>query len=66
MWIGIAASVILGIAIMVGGIGGLGTIGGVVVGLLTVIIGSLASWAGNFALYGFGHLIDTVDDIENR
>ncbi len=30
----------------------------ILVGILTLVIGSLASWAGAFLLYGFGELIE--------
>ena len=48
-WIGIIASVILGISIMQNGDQ---------IGLLIILAGSFVSWISAFALYGFGELID--------
>jgi hypothetical protein len=33
-------------------------------GFLYLIIGSLVSWISSFGLYGFGHLIETTENIE--
>ena len=30
-------------------------------GILTIVLGSLASWIGSFVLYGFGQLVDDVN-----
>ena len=47
--IGIIASVITGFAMLANG---------TFVGIIVVIVGSLASWIGSFFTYGFGELID--------
>ena len=54
-WIGIFASVIYGIAILKYQF---------LLGLAFIIMGSLASWFGSFLLYGFGHLIETAENVE--
>ena len=33
------------------------------IGSLIILIGSLVAWVGSLGLYGFGQLIDKVDDI---
>ena len=33
---------------------------------LTIVLGSLLSWVGSFALYGFGDLIDTAHEIKQE
>ena len=53
-WIGIVLSIVSGILLM-------GASG--VVGVLAIIIGSLASWIGSFTLYGFGELIEKTAEI---
>lgn len=73
-YLGIAVSVIMGIAIIVAGdsMGRYGyygsgvSIGGVLGGLLVAVIGGFASWIGSFLLYGFGELIDSCNAIEHR
>ena len=68
-WIGISLSVLFGI-IMITAPDTLnssskdGTMTGV--GLVTIIIGSLGSWIGSFALYGFGELIVRVKNIDEK
>lgn len=52
-WIGIAVAVISGVIVFVDG--------SMIVGLLTIIIGSLASWLGSFMMYGFGQLVENSD-----
>ena len=49
-WIGIVASVILGLLSM-----------NVITALLIMGIGSLSSWIGSFMTYGFGQLIENTD-----
>ena len=36
------------------------------IGLLTIVLGSLAAWAGSFVLYGFGELIERVQSIDSK
>ena len=52
-WIGIVASVIGGIVLM--------SNVGFITGLLTAVVGSLFSWIGSLALYGFGQLVENSD-----
>ena len=56
-WIGIAVSVIIGIAL-------LWTDG--LAGILTAVFGSLFSWVGSFVLYGFGQLVENSDTLVAR
>lgn len=48
-WVGIIISVILGLISFENG------------GIIVIILGSLLSWVGSFALYGFGQLIENTD-----
>ena len=71
-WVGIAFSVIAGIAIMSSGNGSL-TINGTpaavspaVIGIIYMIIGCLVSWIGSFFAYGFGQLIENSEEIKKN
>ena len=65
-WLGIIASVISGIAIIVMASQNRYSSGtGVVSGLLTIVLGCLGSWIGSFFTYGFGQLIENTDRIKN-
>ena len=33
------------------------------VGILTIVVGSIAAWVGSFLLYGFGQLIENSDKL---
>lgn len=57
-WIGIALSVILGLIVATRFVAMENLILSFAVFLLYAGIGSLASWLGSFALYGFGELIE--------
>ncbi len=57
-WIGIIASVILGIIIMI-----IGESYFNLIGFLILIFGSLFSWINSFLTYGFGQLIENSDRI---
>ena len=57
-WVGIAASVIIGIATMIDE--------DFFVGLLIVVLGSLSAWLGSFVLYGFGELIGVARQILSK
>ena len=67
-WIGIICWVITGLAFMAGGssmtyrLNGefvrANSGAGVVVGIMTIIVGVLVSWIGSFLLYGFCQLVD--------
>ena len=37
-----------------------------VVGIITIILGALASWISQFLLYGFGELVDKTTEIANN
>lgn len=56
---GISLSLIVGSVIMAlgGANGGLAFL----IGLLTVVVGSLVSWIGSFRVYGFGTLVENSD-----
>lgn len=55
-WIGIAASVISGLGMMIAS----SRAGDAMafIGFLTMILGSLLSWVSSFVLYGFGELVE--------
>jgi hypothetical protein len=70
-WLGIIGSVIAGIAIIAGGasIGYYYNMSGgsmIIPGLLIMIIGSIASWAGSLALYAFGELGENTEAIRRE
>ena len=70
-WLGIIGSVITGIAIIAGGasIGYYYNMSGgsmIIPGLLIMIIGSIASWAGSLALYAFGELGENTEAIRRE
>jgi len=50
-WVGIALSIVIGIMIWSQSF---------IWGLITMILGALASWVGSFILYGFGELIENT------
>jgi len=58
-WTGIIASVIGGIGLMVSAEDG--TL--LIIGVLVVGLGSVASWVSSFVLYGFGELVDSTESI---
>ena len=68
-WLGIITFVLLGLMIAVGGytVSDYGThvdgAAAVVVGILVIIIGSVASWVSSFTLIGFGKLVETNEQI---
>ncbi|MDL2319144.1 hypothetical protein LJC74_08765 [Eubacteriales bacterium OttesenSCG-928-A19] len=77
MWIGIIASVVIGIAVMYGGTrminsysngyyhsGGSGQ--AILAGIVIIVIGILISWIGSFSLYGYGELIESTQEIRER
>lgn len=61
-WIGIIASIITGIVIMIT----IATFEAIFLGLLICIIGSLACWISSFVLYGFGQLIENTDILVSK
>ena len=61
-WIGIIASIITGIVIMLT----IATFQAIFLGLLICIIGSLLCWISSFVLYGFGQLIENTDILVSK
>ena len=65
-WVGIAASVLTGIAVMTASRTMIGTYGidvrggSVLGGILVMVLGSLGAWVSSFILYGFGDLIESA------
>ena len=59
-WLGIIASIIIGISIIVSGTGDAVTIGA---GIGAAIGGSIGFWIGSFLLYGLGQLIENTDTL---
>ena len=62
-WLGISASVIIGIVLIIGATNRNGyysytDTNMVITGILVMIMGSILSWIGSFVLYGFGELVD--------
>lgn len=55
--LGMVASVISGVVLIFSDM--------TVVGLVTIVAGCLGSWLGSFCLYGFGHLIECMDDVRD-
>lgn len=68
-WLGIVASVLCGLALALGGgamfsdYGYAASGSAVVTGLLTAVIGALASWIGSFFTIGFGKLVENCEEI---
>ena len=65
-WLGIIGSVIAGIAAIVAGSGssyryGYSAGSGILAGLLTIVLGSLFSWIGSWAMYGLGLVVEKVE-----
>lgn len=72
-WIGIICWVITGLALMAGGSSvtyrltgsyvTASSAAGVLVSIVTIIVGVLLSWIGSFLLYGFGQLVEDTHAI---
>lgn len=64
--LGAAASILMGIYIMFfdAGNGNSNLAVNMIISILVMVIGCLVSWVSSWVLYGFGELIDTVEDIE--
>lgn len=61
-WIGIIISFVAGIGQVSFGYG----YGGLVaLGIVTIVVGSIASWLGSLVMYGFGQLVDDVSALRN-
>lgn len=71
-WIGIAISVISGIAAMLSGNDRItindnyAVVSPVIIGIVIIIIGCLSSWIGSFFTYGFGQLIENSEEIKKN
>ena len=68
--LGIIASVISGIAFIVYSIVEAydvsGLVAGIILGVLTMVVGSLLSWISSFLLYGYGELIENSTIIKEK
>ena len=69
-WLGIITFVLMGLMIAVGGYAvddyygtQISGAAAVVVGILVIVIGSVASWVSSFTLIGFGKLVETNEQI---
>ena len=62
-WIGIIASVVAGLVMIVSSFSGYVSALGIVAGILTAVTGSLCSWVGSFMLVGFGELVENTAEI---
>lgn len=60
-WLVTVLSVILGIVFFVGGGGE-----GIVMGIVTIIVGILLAWLSAFGIYAFGELIEKVVNINDN
>ena len=65
-WLGIAASVISGIAIIIASPSAYNHNSLALTGVLTVALGCLFSWICSFFIYGFGQLIENTDYIRSN
>lgn len=72
-WVGIVCSVLTGIAFIVHGGNATLTVNGeyssapaLLIGILVIVFGSLASWISSFFAYGFGQLIENTDQIREN
>lgn len=59
-WLGIVASVIAGIVMLATSRGNAGMIVG---GILVIVIGSLVSWIGSWAMYGLGEVVKEAEQL---
>ena len=70
-WVGIIASVVLGIVIISGANIGSGRhmytdSSTIIVGVITIVAGSILSWVGSFVLYGFGELVENSSELVDQ
>ena len=76
-WIGCIFAIIIGISMMVSGgnssyisMNGtpvsVGSSASVIMGIIVIILGVLASWIGSFAMYGFGQLVENSDKLVEK
>lgn len=74
--IGIAGSIFIGLMLILkggralssfgGSVGGIGEAYAIIAGILVMFFGSLLSWIGSFAAYGYGELIENTALIAKR
>ncbi len=63
-WLGIITSVLLGVLTIIAAFSeGNVDISEIVMGVIYIIGGSIASWLGSFFTYGFGEIIDKLSEI---
>ena len=69
-WIGIGFSVLSGLFMIIVGCLAANNPGvmilSILMGLMTMILGSLLSWISSFMTYGFGELVDKTSNIEEK
>ena len=70
-WLGIIASVIIGIVIIAGGASmgyyyGVSSGSMIIPGLLTIVLGSVCAWASSLVLYAFGELGENTQAIRKK
>lgn len=78
-WLGIIFSVLLGVMIMLGSASAaqfvtqyeqsgtqiaISSGASIVLGIIVIVVGVLASWIGSFMTYGFGQLIENSEEIK--
>ena len=66
--LGIISSIVYGVSVISSAseLYGAAKTGGIIGGLLIVVLGSVLSWIGSLALYGFGQLVDSAQNIEKK
>ncbi len=62
-WVGIIASIILGISTMVMAGQSYYAMPGILSGLVIMVLGSLGAWISSWVLYGFGEVVEKVSEI---
>lgn len=66
-WLGIIISILIGLIFIVASImSGNGVVFGIIMGVICIVGGSIASWIGSFFTYGFGEIIDKLTEIANN
>ena len=68
-WVGIIASIIFGIIIIASATKSFGgyrytDTRTIILGVITIVAGSIISWIGSFVLYGFGELVENSSTIK--
>jgi hypothetical protein len=66
-WLGIIVSILIGVIFIASSvISGENMIFGIIMGVICIVGGSIASWIGSFFTYGFGEIIDKLTEIANN